>query len=81
MSLLTASEPLFEPAPLSWARSDVEQRLGFRGGRFTKVNVWLAASIAVALSVVFDLPSGPAIIAVSGGIALLSWAGRRLTQG
>ncbi len=24
--------------PLSWARSDVEQRLGFRGGRFTRVN-------------------------------------------
>lgn len=41
----------------------------------------LAAALGFALSVVFDLPSGPAIIAVSGGIALLSWAGRRLTQG
>ena len=41
----------------------------------------LAAALGFALSVVFDLPSGPAIIAVSGGIALLSWASRRLTQG
>jgi ABC-type Mn2+/Zn2+ transport system permease subunit len=41
----------------------------------------LAAALGFGLSVVFDLPSGPTIIAVSGGIALVAWAGRRLTQG
>jgi ABC-type Mn2+/Zn2+ transport system permease subunit len=39
-----------------------------------------AAAVGFGVSVVFDLPSGPAIIAASGGIALLAWAGRRLTH-
>ena len=36
----------------------------------------LAAVIGFSLSVPFDLPSGPAIIAVSGTLALLAWGGR-----
>ena len=32
-----------------------------------------AAAIGFALSVPYDLPSGPAIIAVSGVLALLAW--------
>ena len=41
----------------------------------------LAAAAGFGTSVVFDLPSGPTIIAVSGVIALLAWLGRRLTPG
>ncbi|MGH7677971.1 MAG: metal ABC transporter permease [Gemmatimonadaceae bacterium] len=37
----------------------------------------LAALLGFSLSVPFDLPSGPAIIAVSGAIALAAWAVRR----
>ena len=37
----------------------------------------LAALIGFALSVPFDLPSGPAIIAVSGAIVLVAWILRR----
>ncbi len=36
---------------LSWYRSDIEQRLFFRGGRFTKVNGFLTLIIGVALTV------------------------------
>lgn len=36
-----------------------------------------AGVIGFALSVPFDLPSGPAIIAVSGVLALLAWVARR----
>jgi biopolymer transport protein ExbB/TolQ len=39
--------------PLSWTRTDVEQRLGFRGARFTKVNNVLAGVIGTALTVAF----------------------------
>jgi ABC-type Mn2+/Zn2+ transport system permease subunit len=38
----------------------------------------LAAVIGFSLSVPFDLPSGPAIIAVSGALATLAWGVRRL---
>jgi zinc transport system permease protein len=38
----------------------------------------LAALLGFSLSVPLDLPSGPAIIAVSGVIALGSWGFRRL---
>jgi zinc transport system permease protein len=38
----------------------------------------VAAVVGFSLSVPFDLPSGPAIIAVSGVIALLAWGARRL---
>jgi zinc transport system permease protein len=40
----------------------------------------LAALIGFSMSVPFDLPSGPAIIAVSGALALLSWAARRVLR-
>ncbi|MGC1272321.1 MAG: MotA/TolQ/ExbB proton channel family protein [Planctomycetaceae bacterium] len=53
MSVLGSSDVLFDPAPLSWARSDLEQRLGFRGGRFTRVNTWLTALLAAVASVAF----------------------------
>ena len=38
----------------------------------------LAAVVGFSLSVPFDLPSGPAIIAVSGVLALLAWGVRRV---
>lgn len=38
----------------------------------------LAALLGFSLSVPYDLPSGPAIIAVSGALALLAWGARRL---
>lgn len=53
MSAFSSPDGLFEAAPLSWARSDFEQRLGFRGGRFTRVNTWLTALLAAVLSVAF----------------------------
>ena len=39
----------FQPA-LSWHRQDIEQRLGFHGGRFTKVNSVLTFLLALVLS-------------------------------
>ena len=38
---------------LSWQRSDIEQRLGFRGGRYTRVNNLLAFLAAAILTVLF----------------------------
>lgn len=38
---------------LSWARSDPEQRFGFRGGRHTSVNTFLSALIATGLTALF----------------------------
>lgn len=40
----------------------------------------VAALTGFSLSVVWDLPSGPTIIAVSGAIALLSWGARALSS-
>lgn len=40
----------------------------------------LAALFGFSLSVPFDLPSGPAIIAVSGAIALLAWGARKVAR-
>lgn len=40
----------------------------------------VAAVLGFSLSVPFDLPSGPTIIAVSGAIALTAWVGRRLSK-
>lgn len=48
----TAAMETLEPA-LCWARHDCEQRLGFRGGRFTKINNWLALMMAIAASILF----------------------------
>jgi biopolymer transport protein ExbB/TolQ len=39
--------------PLSWRRQDIEQRLGFSGGRYTRVNNWLAGLMAALLTIVF----------------------------
>jgi ABC-type Mn2+/Zn2+ transport system permease subunit len=44
------------------------------------VSALLAALIGFSLSVPFDLPSGPAIIAVSGVIALAAWGVRKLAR-
>lgn len=38
---------------LSWTRLDPEQRLAFRGGRFTRVNTWCALLLGTSLAVVF----------------------------
>ena len=40
----------------------------------------LAALLGFSLSVPFDLPSGPAIIAVSGALVLAAWGTRRLVR-
>lgn len=37
--------------PLSWARDDIEQKLLFRGGRFTRVNSWCAFVMAIVMTV------------------------------
>jgi len=44
-----------DEVPLSWARSDPEQRLAFRGGRFTRVNLAFTCIIGVLLAVAFYL--------------------------
>ncbi len=59
-----------EPA-LSWARQDIEQRLGFRGGRFTRVNNWLSLLLAIAGTVAVYLILIP---------LRESWIGQSLTQ-
>lgn len=38
---------------LSWAKDDIEQRLMFRGGRFTRVNSWCAFSLGLLLTALF----------------------------
>jgi len=53
----------FAPAPpspftsddfqLNWSKRDFEQRLGFRGGRFTTVNRWLSFLLGLALTLAF----------------------------
>ena len=40
----------------------------------------VAAALGFSMSVPFDLPSGPTIIAVSGAIALTAWVGRRFLR-
>ena len=44
------------------------------------VSALLAALVGFTLSVPFDLPSGPAIVAVSGLLVLLAWLVRRLQR-
>lgn len=39
--------------PLCWAKSDIEQRMGFRGGRFTRVNGLLSFLLAGLLAIAF----------------------------
>jgi len=38
---------------LSWTRQDIEQRLAFPGGRYTRVNTWLSALMGVLLTLLF----------------------------
>lgn len=38
---------------LSWIREDPEQRIAFRGGRFTRVNTWCALLLGTVLATVF----------------------------
>jgi biopolymer transport protein ExbB/TolQ len=45
--------PVQRDVPLSWKRSDIEQRLCFRGGRFTSVNNWLAGVLGALLTIGF----------------------------
>jgi hypothetical protein len=40
-----------DQVPLSWAHSDIEQRVGFRGGRFTQTNTFLTLTLAIASTV------------------------------
>jgi biopolymer transport protein ExbB/TolQ len=40
---------------LSWSRSDIEQRLGFRGARYTGVNSLLSILVACVLTILFYL--------------------------
>lgn len=47
---------------LSWARSDIEQRVGFRGGRFTQTNTFLTFILAViATLVMYGILAAPTI--------------------
>jgi len=46
--------------PLSWSRRDIEQRLGFRGARFTRVNTLLSLLCGAALTVLFYAALVPA---------------------
>jgi len=39
--------------PLSWTKSDIEQRLGFRGQKFTRVNGLFSFLLAMVLTVVY----------------------------
>ncbi len=39
--------------PLSWSKQDVEQRLYFPGGRFTRINTVLAVILAAVLTIAF----------------------------
>jgi biopolymer transport protein ExbB/TolQ len=39
--------------PLSWARRDIEQRIGFHGGRFTRASNLLTCLIALVLTAAF----------------------------
>lgn len=52
-SLSTGAVGQVPDIPLSWQRLDVEQRLGFRGGRFTQVNGRLAFLIGLLLTIGF----------------------------
>jgi biopolymer transport protein ExbB/TolQ len=42
-----------EEVPLCWARADIEQRFGFRGGRFTRVNNLLTFLLGGVLTLAF----------------------------
>ncbi|MCL2117716.1 MAG: MotA/TolQ/ExbB proton channel family protein [Planctomycetaceae bacterium] len=47
------TRPNHDPYPLSWYRNDLEQRFGFRGGRFTNVNAKLMFLLALVGTTLF----------------------------
>lgn len=49
---MSSATPTTAPL-LSWSRCDPEQRLAFRGGRYTRVNTWCGFFLAVASTVAF----------------------------
>jgi hypothetical protein len=53
MATMTANDVQPTDVPLSWSRLDIEQRLGFRGARFTRVNNLLAFLVACLITVLF----------------------------
>lgn len=53
MAAQAGSYQSFQEPSLSWAAEDPEQRLAFRGGRFTRVNTWCSLLIAVVLTTAF----------------------------
>lgn len=50
-SSMESATPVVEP--IEWSRLDIEQRLGFKGGRHTRVNNLLGALIAFAGTILF----------------------------
>jgi biopolymer transport protein ExbB/TolQ len=54
--------------PLSWARSDIEQRLGFHGGRYTRINNLLSLLLGGALAALFYAALIPAWDTVAGAM-------------
>ena len=50
---LPAERIQIEPPKLDWGRNDVEQRFGFKGGRFTSVNNGLTFLAAALLTILF----------------------------
>src|SRR5436305_13044994 len=42
-----------ETFKLNWSKQDIEQRIGFSGGRFTNVNTVVTAIAAVILTIAF----------------------------
>ncbi|MEZ6040019.1 MAG: MotA/TolQ/ExbB proton channel family protein [Planctomycetaceae bacterium] len=55
MSSRTIQELTAPPDMLSWHRMDIEQRLSFPGGRFTRVNTLLSLIVAILLTGSFYL--------------------------
>jgi hypothetical protein len=51
--MATANPFTSEEFRLNWSKRDIEQRLGFRGGRFTSVNKWLTFLVGLLLTAGF----------------------------
>lgn len=49
----SVSLELTSEVPLAWSRQDIEQRLAFRGGRFTRVNTILSFLLGGGLTLLF----------------------------
>ncbi len=50
---VSLSNSVSQPIPLSWARSDPEQFLLFRGARFTRVNSWCSLFLGTLMTIAF----------------------------